>query len=170
MRLDLINRNSRNRPNGLVEQIRSNRKLLILNLVLMTVIIILTLSMSGCTSPNYSTSFTTSGSTLCQSCHGTGEVAYVDEEKILEKEGKCVLPVNEQRDRHKDLLHDWKKSVVRDGNSVYVASDGQEYEMSLTGTCLGCHSNKVEFCDQCHSYAAVNPDCWNCHKLLEGDQ
>jgi len=136
----------------------------------MAVIIVLNLSLGGCTPSSYSTSFATSSSTICQSCHGTGEVAYVAGEKIVDEEEQCVLPLKEQRDRHKDLLNDWKKSVVRDGNSVYVASDGQEYEMSLTGTCLSCHSNKVEFCDQCHSYVAVNPDCWNCHKLLEGDQ
>jgi hypothetical protein len=36
--------------------------------------------------------------------------------------------------------------------------------MSLTGTCLtGCHTNKAEFCDRCHNYAAVSVYCWDCH-------
>jgi len=135
----------------------------------MAIIIVSTLGLSGCTASNYSISFATSSSTICQSCHGTGEVAYVAEEQIDDGEEQCVLPVNEQRDRHKYLLNDWKKSVVREGDSIFVASDGQEYEMSLTGTCLSCHSNKAEFCDQCHSYAAVTPGCWNCHNLPEGN-
>jgi len=132
--------------------------------------IVSVLNLSGCTSSDYSTGFANSGSTLCQSCHGTEETAYVAEEKLPGEEAQCVLPPGEQRDGHKALLHDWKQSVVREGNSIYVASDGQEYEMSLSGTCLNCHSNKAEFCDQCHSYTAVNPDCWSCHKLLEGEQ
>jgi len=35
--------------------------------------------------------------------------------------------------------------------------------MSLQNTCMECHSNKSKFCDQCHTYAAVNPFCWECH-------
>ena len=35
--------------------------------------------------------------------------------------------------------------------------------MSLTNTCLGCHSNKAQFCDQCHNYLEVTPYCWDCH-------
>ena len=27
--------------------------------------------------------------------------------------------------------------------------------MSLSNTCLDCHSNKAEFCDRCHNYASV---------------
>ena len=29
--------------------------------------------------------------------------------------------------------------------------------MSLSNTCLDCHSNKAEFCDNCHTYASVKP-------------
>ena len=35
--------------------------------------------------------------------------------------------------------------------------------MSLSNTCLDCHSNKTEFCDRCHDYASVRPYCWDCH-------
>ena len=62
-----------------------------------------------------------------------------------------------------ELLNEWRIKSVREGTNVYVASDGQEYEMSLQNTCLSCHSNKENFCDSCHSYAEVNPDCWDCH-------
>ncbi len=160
------------RPSTLVGQIcrpwRCGR--LIPALVIVSVISVSILSLGGCAASDYSASFATSSSTLCQSCHGTGEAAYVAEEKIVTEEEQCVLSVKEQRDSHRDLLNDWKKSVVRDGDSIYVASDGEEYNMSLTGTCLDCHSNKAEFCDQCHSYVAVQPNCWNCHRLPEGDQ
>ena len=37
------------------------------------------------------------------------------------------------------------------------------YDISLAGTCMKCHSNKAEFCDRCHDYAGVSPDCWSCH-------
>ena len=35
--------------------------------------------------------------------------------------------------------------------------------MSLSQSCLGCHSNKEQFCDACHNYAGVKPNCWSCH-------
>jgi hypothetical protein len=39
-----------------------------------------------------------------------------------------------------------------------TASDNKTYDISLTGTCLKCHPNKVEFCDRCHNYNAVAPN------------
>ena len=158
-------------PSGSVRQVRSRWRLgrLIPTLAILLVISVSVLSLGGCADSSYSTNYTTASSTLCESCHGSGEVAYLAEEKIVTEEEQCVLPVKEMRDRHHALLNDWKESVVRDGDSIYVANDGREYNMSLTGTCLDCHSNKAEFCDQCHSYVAVQPTCWNCHKLSEGD-
>jgi cytochrome c oxidase subunit 2 len=35
--------------------------------------------------------------------------------------------------------------------------------MSLQNTCMHCHSNKQKFCDECHTYVAVKPYCWDCH-------
>jgi len=29
--------------------------------------------------------------------------------------------------------------------------------MSLSQTCLGCHSNKEKFCDACHNYSGSSP-------------
>jgi hypothetical protein len=37
--------------------------------------------------------------------------------------------------------------------------------MSLSQGCLGCHSNKEQFCDTCHNYAGVKPNCWSCHNV-----
>jgi hypothetical protein len=50
---------------------------------------------------------------------------------------------------------------------VYVAADGKKYNMSLQNECMRCHSNKTQFCDQCHDYAGLTKDatpyCWTCH-------
>ena len=44
------------------------------------------------------------------------------------------------------------------------AADGKNYNMSLQNECMKCHSNKTQFCDQCHNYTGqVEPFCWNCH-------
>ncbi len=40
--------------------------------------------------------------------------------------------------------------------------------MSLTLTCLECHSNKDKFCDRCHDYLRVSPGCWDCHNVPKG--
>jgi hypothetical protein len=75
----------------------------------------------------------------------------------------CVSSTEYMKANHMQLLNEWRNSVVRDANRVYVGADGKRYTMSLSNTCLGCHSNKAEFCDKCHNYASVNPYCWDCH-------
>jgi len=76
---------------------------------------------------------------------------------------QCVEATEYMRANHMDLLNTWRDEVVREGQRVYVATDGERYVMSLTNTCLECHSNKTEFCDACHDYLAVDPYCWDCH-------
>jgi hypothetical protein len=63
------------------------------------------------------------------------------------------------------LLVNWREQVVRQGDRTYRTSDGRVYEISLTGTCImKCHTVKADFCDRCHTYAAVKgPYCWDCH-------
>jgi hypothetical protein len=75
----------------------------------------------------------------------------------------CVESAEYMKSTHMELLNGWRQSVVRENNRKYISSTGEEYEISLTGTCLECHSNKGEFCDKCHSYSGVSPECWNCH-------
>jgi hypothetical protein len=77
--------------------------------------------------------------------------------------GECVRDKAYMTTSHMQLLDVWRDSVVRDGNRVYVNPEGKSYNMSLTNTCLDCHSNKAEFCDRCHNYASVTPYCWDCH-------
>ena len=84
-------------------------------------------------------------------------------QKLAQQERQCVLPTAEMRATHMQLLITWRDQVVRTGDRVWVSPSGKKFEPSLTNTCLGCHSNKAEFCDQCHNYAAVVPNCWGCH-------
>jgi len=80
---------------------------------------------------------------------------------------QCVMPKELMRTEHMKLLNDWRTEVVRYGKRMYVASDGKTYEMSLQNECVRCHSNKSQFCDQCHEYEGLKtgttPYCWNCH-------
>jgi [DsrC]-trisulfide reductase subunit J len=79
------------------------------------------------------------------------------------KEKTCVAPAEYMKTSHMKLLIDWREQVVRYNNRTYTAYNGKSYKMSLTGTCMGCHTNKAEFCDRCHNYAGVNVYCWDCH-------
>ncbi len=88
-------------------------------------------------------------------------------ELILTEKAKaaktCVMPKDYMKAEHMQLLDLWRHSVVRNGKRVYANPEGQRYEMSLSNTCLDCHSNKADFCDRCHDYASVRPYCWDCH-------
>ena len=81
-------------------------------------------------------------------------------------EKKCVLDKYEMRANHMSLLDDWRDSVVRDADRMYTAENGHSFNMSLStgeNSCLGCHEDKAKFCDACHTYASVDPYCWECH-------
>lgn len=99
----------------------------------------------------------------------SGRINFVPEPQIVTEEKQCVEPTLYMRENHMHLLDEWRQMVVREGERTYIASDGKEYEISLTDTCMKCHSNKKEFCDQCHDYAGVTPNCWDCHNAPEGD-
>ena len=75
----------------------------------------------------------------------------------------CVRSTEYMKAEHMKVLDLWRHSVVRKDERIYVNSKGQEFTMSLSNTCLDCHSNKAEFCDRCHDYASVRPYCWDCH-------
>jgi len=79
----------------------------------------------------------------------------------------CVEPAPYMRANHMKLLDAWRDGVVREGRRTYRAQDGRVFEVSLTGTCLKCHSNKAQFCDRCHDYAGAKPTCWSCHIIPE---
>jgi len=70
---------------------------------------------------------------------------------------------------HMDLLNRWRDDVVRDGQQYYTSTSGEKHVMSLTGTCMQCHNNRTTFCARCHSYADVQPVCWDCHLESKGN-
>ena len=98
--------------------------------------------------------------------YNRGKAAPAPELQLTEKAKaakECVRSTEYMRAEHMQLLDLWRDSVVRRGDRIYVSPSGREYNMSLSNTCLDCHSNKAEFCDRCHNYASVRPYCWDCH-------
>jgi hypothetical protein len=75
----------------------------------------------------------------------------------------CVMPTDYMRANHMQVLDLWRHQVVRNGQRIFVNAAGEEFSMSLSNSCLDCHSNKADFCDKCHNYASVTPYCWDCH-------
>ena len=84
------------------------------------------------------------------------------------KDKRCVEDTAFMRANHMKLLVNWREGVVREENRLYTAKNGKVYEMSLSGTCLKCHSNKQQFCDRCHNYVGAKPNCFSCH-IIPGE-
>lgn len=84
---------------------------------------------------------------------------------LVTQEKACVEPKEVIRAGHMQLLTAWREEVVRGNSRTYVSSTGKTFDKSLTNTCLSCHTNKAEFCDSCHIYAGVSPNCWDCHNV-----
>lgn len=83
---------------------------------------------------------------------------------IQQLSGKtCVESAEFMKTEHMQLLNQWRDAALRDGKTVYVNSQGQSFPISLENSCLKCHSNPQQFCNSCHTYAAVKPYCWSCH-------
>jgi hypothetical protein len=94
------------------------------------------------------------------------KAAPAPEPKLSEKAKaakECVEAKAYMKTEHMLILDIWRDTVVRSAKRVYVNESGKEFEMSLTNTCLDCHTEKAEFCDKCHNYASVTPYCWDCH-------
>ncbi|RPJ09055.1 MAG: cytochrome C [Deltaproteobacteria bacterium] len=100
----------------------------------------------------------------------SGKAGYVPAPKVAPDKKQCVEPKQVIRIIHRDLLTDWRESVVRKGMRTYLASDAKAYPMSLNRTCMNCHTDKGEFCDQCHHYMGIKPRCWDCHNYPKGIQ
>ena len=98
--------------------------------------------------------------------YNMGKAAPLPEPKLTDKAKaakECVRPNEFMKAEHMQLLDVWRDTVTRDAKRIYVNSKGKEFQMSLSNTCLDCHSEKAEFCDKCHNYASVDPYCWDCH-------
>ena len=86
---------------------------------------------------------------------------------------KCVLPSEEMRRQHPDLLKHDRIKTLREG--VRAKADGGVLDGSLK-QCVNCHAvkddnnkyvridNDQHFCVSCHQYAAVSIDCFQCHR------
>jgi hypothetical protein len=98
--------------------------------------------------------------------YNAGKAAKTPEPVLTEKAKaakECVEPLAFIKARHMELLDQWRQEVVRQDIRTYKSSKGKTYSMSLQLTCMECHSNKSQFCDQCHNYMGVSPFCWDCH-------
>lgn len=93
---------------------------------------------------------------------------------IQESSGKsCVLPSEQMRREHPDLLKHDRIQTMREGVRAQV--DGSKLDGSLK-QCVNCHAvkddnnkfvridNDQHFCVSCHKYAAVTIDCFQCHR------
>ena len=69
----------------------------------------------------------------------------------------CILAAPAMRHEHMTYLKERRDRVVRDGHRKDPNSP------NLMSTCSGCHHDKAQFCDKCHTRAAVNLDCFGCH-------
>jgi len=92
-----------------------------------------------------------------------GRATYEPDPKIITAEKECVAETDYMKNNHMDLLDQWRDTVVREDMRTHKSHSGRLFEMSLSNTCMSCHSNKSDFCDQCHDYMGVDPYCWDCH-------
>lgn len=95
----------------------------------------------------------------------SGKVDYRPNPVGPDGEKSCVESTEYMKEYHMQLLQQWRDLSVRQGVSTYTGIDSNTYKISLTGTCLKCHSNKAEFCDRCHTYSGISPTCWECHNI-----
>ena len=82
--------------------------------------------------------------------------------------GKCIAPVEEMRRKHMDMLKHQRDRTMRQGIRGEPASLNACIECHAskrTGSVLGSNDN---FCQGCHSYAAVKLDCFECHQPKAG--
>ena len=99
----------------------------------------------------------------------SGRAGHVHEPDPKAKHPECVKPADWMRVHHMEFLDDWRDQVVREGDRSQVWAGATQWDKSLTRTCLGCHQSKPDFCDQCHDYVGVEPDCWDCHVVPGGN-
>ena len=66
----------------------------------------------------------------------TGKASFVPELEIPTKnisgKDQCVLPAEEMRAFHMDVLNEWRDTVVRKGERTHVTPDGREFNRSLS--------------------------------------
>ncbi|MBF0176905.1 MAG: hypothetical protein HQL63_08665 [Magnetococcales bacterium] len=79
--------------------------------------------------------------------------------RLQKPKGKaCIRPTEWMRRNHMDLLIHKQAMTVREGARMRSESLLQ---------CQSCHPNREAFCDRCHDYAGVEPNCFECHNYPE---
>lgn len=73
---------------------------------------------------------------------------------VIAKPGQCVAETGWMRHNHMKMLIHEREEAVREGN--------RDHKKSIAG-CPECHTSREEFCDRCHGFVGVQPECWNCH-------
>lgn len=71
----------------------------------------------------------------------------------------CVRDVTTMRYHHMTYLKDLRDQVVREG----ARHSDPSIQSRGIGSCRGCHTDRSQFCDKCHSRAGVSLDCFGCH-------
>ena len=82
--------------------------------------------------------------------------------------GNCVAPVEEMRRNHMEMLRHQRDRTLRQGirgEAVSLNACIECHASKKTGSVLGANDN---FCQGCHSYAAVKLDCFECHQPKAG--
>jgi hypothetical protein len=92
-----------------------------------------------------------------------GRLEAIPQPELPKEEKKCIESKEYMRAYHMKLLDDWRKKAVREGEHIYIASDGKKYTISLQKTCMKCHTDKEKFCVRCHNTTLAHLDCWECH-------
>lgn len=82
--------------------------------------------------------------------------------------GHCIEDKEWMKANHMRLLKEWRDEVVRHADRTYYSFTypGEAYDKN-TETCFKCHTSKANFCDKCHDYNGVTPNCWDCHATPE---
>lgn len=85
----------------------------------------------------------------------------------IENPGECIAPAEEMRRNHMEMLKHQRDRTMRQGIRGEKASLNE---------CINCHASQKTgsvlgeggFCQECHSFAAVKLDCWDCHQPKAG--
>lgn len=82
-------------------------------------------------------------------------------------EQSCVEPTDVMRRQHGLLLKHYRSDTMRHGvrtlHYSLVACINCHVTADETGNYPTVHQNSEHFCRSCHTYAAVNIDCFQCH-------
>ncbi|MBF0584193.1 MAG: cytochrome C [Magnetococcales bacterium] len=66
----------------------------------------------------------------------------------------CVKPTEWMRRNHMDFLKHNRDLAVREG--IRTKDDSLK-------NCTTCHTSREKFCDRCHAYTGIEPNCFECH-------